>query len=213
MSNHSIHILRIFFYFIIYAGYHYNNNTKSNSYSVHADKKIVLLFYLFMIYAHYYKLPEPIYNTLVVKQSCHNHNIWKFLTILQEVFFQFTFHDLLYYLTHRFIFHSAWGLKYIHSRHHEYRIPNSISTFYANLSESIITYILIFVPSYLFPVEKQSLYLYVILWLWININNHSGIYWNHHKLHHLFYIGNYGITSMFDAFFNTHLHLKIESPI
>lgn len=190
MSNISINILKIFCFFCVYTIY---RNWRAYRYIGNKGKESISLFVVLVIYSHYYKFLDELYKkTINTSNKC---------TIQEEILTQVVLFDFLYYIIHRYLFHSRLGMKYIHGEHHLYRN----STFYSSLYENLITCGLFFLPTYMLPIREESLYISISIVLWIAVENHTKKLWNNHYLHHTSRIGNYGLTPLFDDIFCTQL--------
>ena len=189
MSNISINILKIFCFFCVYTIY---RNRREYRYIEKKGKESVSLFVVLVIYSHYYEILDDLYKKIInTSNRC----------TIQEVLTQVVLFDFLYYMVHRYLFHSRLGMKYIHGEYHLYR--NSI--FYSSLYENLITCVLFFLPTYMLPIKEESLYISICIVLWIAIENNAKKLWNRHYLHRMSKTGNYGLISLFDDIFNTNI--------
>lgn len=145
------------------------------------------LFYVLLMFVHYVKIPDRFYNKLVTQTQT---------PLVTEVAYQWVVFDILYYIIHRFVFHHPRLFRSVHAIHHHSINPYFISTFYAHPLEHLITYLLVFIPSYLRPVRPLSLYIYVMIWIYAIMGSHDCI--QHHLLHHAYHVGNYAITPLID---------------
>lgn len=159
-----------------------------------------LLFYLGMIYLHKKNKMEILYDKCVVDKNI------SYKILVKEFIQQWIIFDLLFYLVHKYLFHHKYFYKIIHSTHHQMYNPMLLSTFYAGFIENLITYFLIFIPSLLIPVNKESLYVYVLSWLIYTFESHNSNskIFSHHVKHHKFLTINFGLTKLFDIIFIHH---------
>ena len=118
--------------------------------------------------------------------------------------------DFIFYIVHR-LFHSKYLYKY-HSIHHQWKGPNTASTFYCHPLEMLFVNILPLLSSIMICKLNFTTVRFIHF---VSVSNtmvvaHGGYkYFNNkkHDLHHKYRNGNYGILIM-DRLFGTEFNLK-----
>lgn len=156
------------------------------------------LFYLIIITLHLTEHMDSFYNHLVTSYYIPTRFI-----LTSEVMYQLIIFDSIYYIIHRYIFHHPKLYKHIHRIHHQSKTPYFMSTLYAHTLEHIITYIIVFTPSYIKPVHPYSLYIYTAIWLFYTFNSHTTTSNNIFNQHHTNLKSNYAMFPIIDIMFKT----------
>jgi sterol desaturase/sphingolipid hydroxylase (fatty acid hydroxylase superfamily) len=127
--------------------------------------------------------------------------------------------DTLFYWTHRFLFHSKWVYKHVHSHHHAFHAPHAVSAQAAHPFESVIGAAIIFVPGTLVARHQMTVWIQFGIAEWYSIESHSGynsglfgflkgivMFAPGHDYHHKFVAYNFGgYFSFWDRFFGTYV--------
>jgi sterol desaturase/sphingolipid hydroxylase (fatty acid hydroxylase superfamily) len=123
--------------------------------------------------------------------------------VLRDISIAIFFADMLGYWLHRILHHKAI-YKYVHKKHHEYKVNVGIASIYAHPVEEFFTNIVAVFGNMIMGSHV------LVLWLWLSIRlieaifAHSGYhflpYWiscwftggDYHEYHHSHNVGNYG---------------------
>jgi sterol desaturase/sphingolipid hydroxylase (fatty acid hydroxylase superfamily) len=144
--------------------------------------------------------------------------LWQYAVEILSVLMVF---DLLYYLTHRFLFHGA-PLRKIHAVHHEVRRPSHIDALYVHPMETAIGLLLymgsaLVLSYFLGPFSAFSLAIATVVFTQVNTINHTYVdlpYFpfraldyittKHARHHENMEMGNYAtLTMTYDYLFGT----------
>ena len=149
----------------------------------------------------------PIIFFIIDKCYHHNHNdnntsIFHFLVFLFLA-------DQWFYWIHRLCHYNKFIFKYIHSVHHNWVHPISVSTLYVHPIEHIIINLGSFlIGPILFPTSPFFLYIWTAVSTLNSVLAHSGtkIIFDDstHDIHHRFLIHNFGVLGINDWFFGTY---------
>lgn len=151
-------------------------------------------------------------------QAGHLENI---PTFVGKIVLGFVVAEVWQYVTHRFL-HLPWFYNHIHSWHHKYRHPTSVTTFYAHPLENLVFNVgTVLVPMYVLQMSHLCSHLFIAVSVlsavashsgWMYLGSLMGWYYSAHDEHHEYMICEYGPGLFMDYLFKTR-HKDMIKPI
>jgi sterol desaturase/sphingolipid hydroxylase (fatty acid hydroxylase superfamily) len=134
--------------------------------AVNARRVLNMIFSLALVYAATFLLQGRLFHE-------RPEPWWR--SVLQGVAI-LAVYDLLYYLTHRFLFHGTSYLTRVHAVHHKAKHPTAIDSLFLHPVENFLGLALLFFVTWLVgPISVYTFGGCFFLYSWFNIIVHAGV--------------------------------------
>jgi sterol desaturase/sphingolipid hydroxylase (fatty acid hydroxylase superfamily) len=118
--------------------------------------------------------------------------------------------EFIYYMYHRWI-HKNFLYKYVHSEHHTIMKVYPFDTFYISLFDFQFLIVSLGLPMLILNLNLLEHNLGLYYYITISYLSHSKLFYDHHYIHHKYFIYNYCFSiPIFDILFGTYKEKMIE---